>query len=128
LEHPEGSHAFAAQGIARPTWRAGWIAAGDGLGHVACVAQGNYGHRARKLTWLYAVGTERPELDWTIPAPRSRLDFGYHSVEERHKMKATRSPVINRTRLNHFENLSTPIPFRDLLLRMASSVTRRIAT
>ncbi len=67
LEHPEASHAFAAHGIARPLWRAGWLSAGDGQGHVCCVAQRHYGHRARKLTWLYAVGAALPSLDWSIP-------------------------------------------------------------
>ncbi len=122
LEHPEASHAFVAHGLARPRWRAGWIPAGDGIGFVCCVAQGNYGHRARKLTWLYAVGVERLALDWSIPEPRSRLDYGFHSAAERAEKRASVAPAVNATRLHTRENLSTPIPFRDLLLRMAGSV------
>jgi hypothetical protein len=100
LEHPEGSHAFAHHGIRRPTWRGGWIDAGDGYGHVCCVAQGHYGHRARKLTWLFAVSNWRlPDLDWSIPEPRSRLDYGFHSAEERRARRATVAPVVNATRL-----------------------------
>lgn len=124
LEHPEASHAFAAHGLVRPTWRAGWVPAGDGLGHVCCVAQGHYGHRARKLTWLYAVNTRLPRLDWSIPAPRSRLDYGFHSAAERKARRAKVAPIVNATRLSALENLSTPIPFRDLLLKMARSVRR----
>jgi hypothetical protein len=119
LEHPEGSHAFAAHGLARPQWRAGWLSAGDGLGHVCCVAQRHYGHRARKLTWLYAVGVELPTLNWSIPEPSSRLDCGFHSAAERAEKSGDVAPLINATRLGTHENLSTPIPFRDLLLRIA---------
>lgn len=121
LEHPEASHAFAHHGLLRPKWREGWTDAGDGKGHVCCVAQGHYGHRARKLTWLYAVGVVLPLLDWSIPAPRSRLDYGFHSAAERAERRATVSPHVNATRLTARENLSTPIPFRDLLLQMARS-------
>jgi hypothetical protein len=84
LEHPEGSHAFRHYGLSVPRWREGWASAGDGLGMVCCVAQGNYEHRARKLTWLYGVALNPfPELDWSIPKSRSRLDYGFHSAEER---------------------------------------------
>ena len=62
LEHPEGSHAFAAHGLPRPRWREGWVGS-EHDGWICCVAQGNYGHRARKLTWLYCVGPRPPELD-----------------------------------------------------------------
>lgn len=122
LEHPEASHAFAHCGLVRPRWRVGWLAAGDNRGHVCCVAQGHYGHRARKLTWLYAVGVELPALNWSIPAPRSRLDYGFHSAAERAERRSSVAPRVNATRLTACENLSTPIPFRDLLLRMARSV------
>ncbi len=123
LEHPEASHAFAYHGLARPKWREGWIPAGDGEGHVCCVAQGNYGHRARKLTWLYAVGVRLPELDWSIPLPRSRLDYGFHSAKERRERRAHVAPKVNASRLHARENLATPIPFRDVLLSIARSAT-----
>ena len=54
LEHPEGSHAFSHFDLGRPRWREGWTPSTDGVGWICCVAQGNYGHRARKLTRLYA--------------------------------------------------------------------------
>jgi hypothetical protein len=116
LEHPEASHAFPAHGLATPRWREGWIPAGDGIGHVCCVAQGNYGHPARKLTWLYAVSSSLPELDWSIPI-RQRLDEGFHSREERRAARA--SGCRPRRRLSHAQNLRTPIPARDLLLGIA---------
>ncbi len=119
LEHPEASHAFRAHGLVRPRWRSGWISAGDEIGHVCCVAQGHYGHRARKLTWLYAVGAKLPELDWSIPRPRSRLDYGFHSAAERAALRDKIAPIVNRTRLHAKENLATPAQFRDILIAMA---------
>jgi hypothetical protein len=121
LEHPEASHAFRVHGLGKPRWRAGWLPADDRAGHICCVAQGHYGHRARKLTWLYAVGTDLTELDWSIPAPRARLDYGYHSATERAERHAEVSPAVNASRLRAWENLATPIPFRDLLIAMARS-------
>lgn len=124
LEHPEASHAFAHFGLGRPQWRAGWKPSEDGLGHICCVAQGNYGHRARKLTWLYAVGCDLPDLDWSIPAPRARLDYGFHSPAERAARHVEVSPRINASRLSTVENLATPTQFADLLIGMARSVSR----
>lgn len=111
------SHAFSAHGIVRPEWRRGWVQDGDG--YVCCVSQGHYGHRARKLTWLYYVGPNPPELDWSIPPPRSRLDYGFHSAEERREKRSEVAPRVNKTRLTAKENNATPIPFRDLLLDLA---------
>ena len=120
IEHPEGSHAFERFHIGRPNWREGWKPATGFVGWVSCVAQGNYGHRARKLTWLYAVTPRRPpELDWTIPAPRSRLDYGFHSAAERRARRATVAPVVNATRLDPKGNIATPIAFRDALIAIA---------
>lgn len=127
LEHPEASHAFPAHGLAKPKWRDGWIPAGDGVGFVCCVAQGNYGHRARKLTWLYAVGLDPlPELDWSIPPPAATLlDWGFHSAEERRRW--TKSGAMSRRengrgRMSKEERAATPEPFKDLLLSLARQV------
>lgn len=119
LEHPEASHAFSRFSLSKPTWREGWINAGDGVGHVCCVAQGNYGHAARKLTWLYAVGVKLPVLDWSIPRPsETRLDEGFHSKEER----ARRIKTGVCQRLSKKQIAATPRAFRDVLLQMARSV------
>lgn len=127
LEHPEASHAFAHYGLHKPSWRAGWEDAGDGVGSVCCVAQAHYGHRARKLTWLYAVGAMLPALCWSIPAPTSRLDYGFHSAEERAARKHAVAPKVNASRLTSEENNATPIAFRDVLIGMARSVELRRA-
>lgn len=115
LEHPEASHAFAAHGLTAPAWRRGWRSAGDGRGHVCCVAQGNYGHRARKLTWLYAVAPALPELDWSIPKLQIKLEDGYHSREERARLR--RTGICQR--LSHKQRAATPTAFRDVLIDIA---------
>ena len=126
LEHPEASHAFAAHGLTAPAWRKGWIPAGDLLGWVCCVAQGNYGHRARKLTWLYACEPAAtcstpassawlPELDWSTPKMQIKLEDGYHSREERARLRKT--GICQR--LSHRQRAATPVAFRDMLLDLA---------
>ena len=118
LEHPEASHAFAAHGIVRPPRGGGWLRSGGGW--VCCVEQGHYGHPARKATWLYLVGVERPpELRWG-PSTGQRLDEGFHSAAERRAARA--SGAKPRRRLSRLECLSTPPEFRDLLLGFARAV------
>jgi hypothetical protein len=145
LEHPEASHAWAAFGLPAPSRRGGWIACGMGPrdGWTCCVEQGHYGHRARKMTWLYVVGTRAlPVLRWGPSARRARLSAGFHSAEERRafmrppkhmsdEMRAKRRAWLERyasetgkelacpERINKREMLATPVPFRDLLLAIA---------
>jgi hypothetical protein len=118
LEHPEASHAFRAHGLATPSWRGGWAHAGDAFGgRVCCVAQGNYGHRGRKLTWLYACGVSLPVLDWSIPVMQIKLEDGFHSTEERARLRKT--GIVQR--MSAGQRLATPVAFRDALLRIARS-------
>lgn len=118
LKHPEASHAWRMFGLIPPLRGGGWSRA-DEHGWTCCVEQGHYGHRARKATWLYAVGVDLPELIWG-PSKGERLDEGFHSKAERDAARAAgRKPV---KRLSAAENLATPIPFRDLLIGMARSV------
>lgn len=116
LEHPEASHAWRWFGIAKPPRSGGWVVADALGGWTCCVEQGHYGHRARKATWLYAVGPMPPELVWG-PARGERLDEGFHSAEERRAARAAgREP---RKRLSTAENIATPPAFRDVLLSIA---------
>lgn len=117
LEHPEASHAWAAYGPNRPPYHGGWIRA-DEHGYTCCIAQGNYGHKARKLTWLYAVMAKLPVLNWSHPASLVRLDRGYHSAEERRNAVQ----VVGGKRLTKHQNMATPHEFRNLLLEIAGSV------
>lgn len=119
LEHPEASHAWSMFGLRRPPFGGGWIAADDIGGWTCCVEQGNYGHRARKKTWLYACGVRLPELRWGSSGPRERLDGGYHSTAERRAARASGIPPFKR--LSTAENMATPTEFRDLLISIARS-------
>jgi hypothetical protein len=121
LEHPEASHAFRHFGLTLPRWREGWRRGSAYPGEwVCCVSQGNYGHRARKLTWLFYVGSFAPrELDWSIPAPRPRLDYGFHSAAERAERKGDVAPRVNASRLTTTENLATPLAFQTVLIDLA---------
>jgi hypothetical protein len=118
LEHPEASHAWRAFGLRTPPKSGGWFRA-DEYGWTCCVEQGHYGHRARKATWLYAVGCELPELRWG-KSSGERLDEGFHSAEERRAARAAGKPP--RKRLSARECWETPAEFRDVLLGMARSV------
>lgn len=121
LEHPEASHAWPAHGLLRPPRAGGWVAAGDGVGWTCCVEQGWYGHRARKATWLYAVGCELTPLLWGKSPATAVLDLGYHSKEER--ARAVKTGICQR--LSRRQREATPVPFRDVLIAMARSTGER---
>lgn len=112
LEHPEASHAFRAHGLLAPAWGVDWRPAGDFIGYSCCVAQGNYGHRARKLTWLYAARVALPELDWSIPTGMARLDNGNGPGRAR---------AVHRGRVDGFARLESPLVFAELLISIAAS-------
>lgn len=111
LEHPAYSHAFDHFGLGAPRLRQGWAKSYDGIGYVCCVSQGNYGHQARKLTWLYTVRTARPELDWSIP--KKFYVIGGTSAK---------NGMLGRGDLPKELRAKTPLPFRDLLIELAVSV------
>jgi hypothetical protein len=122
LEHPEASSAWLAFNIARPHRSGGWIPAGlFHPGWTCCVEQGHYGHRARKATWLYAVGVQPAQLRWGSCGERARLDAGFHSAEDRKRALSTHVP----NRLTSEERLATPPEFRDALLSIARSSSVR---
>ncbi len=120
LEHPEGSSALHWFGLPTPSrlgW--GWGSSTDRWGGRSClVTQGRYGHRARKLTWLYAVIPVFPRMDWG-DCSGVRLDEGFHTAEERAAARSqNRKPLELLTRA---ERIHTPPLFRDALLAMARS-------
>jgi hypothetical protein len=122
LEHPAHTHAWSHHGLAKPPREGGWVQA-DAHGWTCHVEQGHYGHRARKATWLYAVGTELPELTWGPTESKVRMEEGFHSREERKAMREAGHQPIQR--INVTERMATPKPFRDLLLGLAESVITR---
>lgn len=125
LEHPADSHAWERFGIfpipvRGKGWRPTGVAAWPAVENVwTCyVEQGQYGHVARKGTWLLYSGRNKPfDLDWTIGKqrldPRALAKYGYE--------KARRIGVLamiggkDKTKLRN----ATPIAFRDELLRLA---------
>jgi hypothetical protein len=127
LEHPAFSYAWRHFAMQKPK-RGGWIrdygyhygfvrsAPGWAPAWVTEVSQCAYGHRARKLTWLYYVGEEPPPvLDWSVPTPTAQVSFCKNHGN---------SPL---PRLSKSEAKRTPIPFRDLLLSIARSAERSAA-
>ena len=119
LEHPAASYAWAAYGIGRPPADGGWARTIDG-GWTCEVDQGNYGHRARKPTWLYVHGFTPSPLVWGRALGKQKIDDGFHSTAERRAAVAAGYQPVGR--LSARERRATPIPFRDLLLSMARSM------
>jgi hypothetical protein len=117
LEHPALTIAWRAFDLPRPL-REGWLRAPCG-GFVAAVEQRNYGHRARKGTWLYAFGVESPSLKWGrgpapeawISADRPRAELAARGIGQLSKKEAK----------------ATPVAFRDLLISIAESANARAA-
>jgi hypothetical protein len=112
LEHPAGSKAWAANGLPAPRgigWQRvihGWEYDGE---WVAEVWQSAYGHRARKRTWLYAVGPRT----WSPPPLDGRAVPGTAQVGWFDRIKPT---------LSKREASRTPLAFRDYLLDIARSL------
>lgn len=124
LEHPEGSRAWAAFGLRAPRFGDGWVEddpawpeprAAALRAWVCSVDQARYGHRARKRTWLYYVGSIAPaELDWRRGEPTAWVvsgPGGYSSAERR-----ARGVEL----LSKGEHAITPQPFADALVALAA--------
>ena len=125
LEHPANSRAWVAFGLPRPDRRGGWHRTLCG-GWTTHVEQGQYGHDARKATWLYVNGVQPedlPRLKWGRgPQPKrwcSNLDL-------RNGRRPSRTGV--KQLMSKRQRSLTPIPFRDLLLALARSVRQPVAT
>lgn len=113
LEHPAVSIAWRTFGLPKPPSSGGWIRTFCG-GWTCHVEQRNYGHRARKATWLYACGLDPPSLHWGrgaapevwISTDRPRAELAVRGIAQMQKREAR----------------STPREFRDVLLAMARQV------
>ncbi len=119
LEHPADSHAWRHFGLTPPPRFKGWRPAGDG-GWTCYVEQGHYGHMSRKPTWLYAMRTARPDLDWSKGEQRLHpVALAKHGYEKARRIGMTAMVGgKDKTRIRN----ATPEPFRDLLLGLARSV------
>lgn len=129
LEHPAYSDAFPAYALPRPE-RHVWTRELMGPGYVTEISQCAYGHRARKRTWLYAVGTDLPSLDWSEPEDSVTGRVSEAHGETRRGGRAWVS-FGDYEKYGHVERLSkrernaTPLEFRDMLLAMARSVQHK---
>lgn len=112
LEHPAYSLAWDRFGLPRPS-RGGWTQSLGDPGMAAEVSQSAYGHPARKRTWLYAVGVEPVELDWSEPPAARVVGAGVNTGQS-----------AGRGRLTPAEAIATPPAFRDLLVNLARSARR----
>ena len=103
IEHPALSMAWKAFSIDSPIhgmWyptRKGWTCS---------VAQSAYGHKARKMTWLYYVGKKPFSLNWEIPPATHQIS--------RDAAWSKKLAICSKNDAN-----GTPIPFRDLLIELA---------
>lgn len=122
LEHPAHSHAWRWHGLKTPPKDGGWVQADDFGGWTCHVEQGHYGHVSRKATWLYAVGTERPELTWGSSGQRihpvALERYGYEKARRIGMMAMVGGK--DKTRIRN----ATPPEFRDLLLAIARSAAQ----
>lgn len=123
LEHPEGSHAWAHFGLAKPPRKGGWVKA-DGYGWTCRVEQGKYGHYCAKPTWLYAVGTALPELRWGVSPPPTEADFPPEAVAKHGLDYCKRAGVMafKGGGKDSPARIHTPPAFRDLLIDLARTV------
>lgn len=106
LEHPAWSLAWPAFGLPTPpdgAWQRSLFCGG----FVCAVSQAAYGHKANKMTWLYAYGTELPAMRWERPE-------GTHAVSYMNNHGQCLKP-----RLTKAQAKATPPAFRDLLLSIA---------
>lgn len=107
LEHPAYSLAWAAHHLPRPDPWGGWQGSLMCGGWVAHVEQRNYGHRARKATWLYCHGVNPPPLIWGpgpepeawISADRPRAELAALGIDQLSKAEARRTPEAFRDAL-----------------------------
>lgn len=121
LEHPCDSRAWRHFDLAPPRRHRGWEPALDGHDGMTCyVEQGHYGHMSRKPTWLYAVGMNPPDLDWSKGEqrlhPTALARYGYAKAR-----RIGMTAMVGGKDKTKIRN-ATPIEFRDVLLGIARLV------
>lgn len=114
LEHPAYSLAWGKFQLPYPP-SGGWGSSLWDEGWTTSIDQAAYGHRARKRTWLYAVGCELPELDWSTSDAEAQVS-GFQGLPA-----GTPYAMAETSRVRPKPAASTPLAFRDVLLEMARS-------
>ena len=127
LEHPANSRAWGWFGISTPSNKGGWELADSHGGFTCCVWQGWYGHRAPKPTWLYACLSSLPAFVWGQVKKDVYTSQFRGQYPQNCDMLFPDKEVggINWTCLSAGtgEKSKTPIPFRDILISIARSVS-----
>lgn len=134
LEHPEASLAWRRFGLLRPTvgtWTRTWMRPDE---WVCVLDQLCWGHRARKRTWLVAVGADR------LPHPRlaTERQRAYLTTPRLGRRTyicsgpgASRSAELRKKHgielMGRREAALTPAPFAELLVSIAASAARKAA-
>lgn len=119
LEHPDQSHAWANFNLNKPPRAGGWVPADMNGLWTCCVEQGQYGHYARKPTWLLACKTDLPELRWANspikldPVVVERI--GLERAKRRGEVASSGGGTDSTARIH------TPPEFRELLISIARS-------
>jgi hypothetical protein len=125
LEHPKDSHAWDAEffNLAKPKFGEGWIRADDFGGWTCAVDQANFGHKARKPTWLLAYGVDLPEL----PTDRHPQIIPQWMIERYGYEKARKIGVVAMEggKDKQAKRNRSPLPFRDLLISIARTAQMR---
>ena len=113
LEHPAESTAWAQYGLTRPVY-GDWMPARDASGRVYWVTevwQVDYGHRARKRTWLLYVGKTRP-------APMLARKDRHVACVSGSRNRCSR-PTGGRNRVWSAEAKRSPVSFAEALISLA---------
>lgn len=114
LEHPAFSDAWKAFHLPRPKPGMWFLENGD---WVCEVWQSDYGHKARKRTWLLYRGLYAPPpLRWNMKPATHQIGFHDQRGKERNK------PTVSGKAAS-----ATPTEFRDLLISIAAGASMRLA-
>ena len=116
LEHPAKSFAWREHTeLLKPSAGKEWSTSLYDDGWVCEIDQGNYGHPARKRTWLYAVGCDLPKLTWGEFMHNSNPRTGKPGKRE------TGCPTCPKAKIAILPRTA----FRQILIDMARSVKQQ---
>jgi hypothetical protein len=117
LEHPAGSKLWAAVGLPRPgdppdAWG----------GFTVEVSQVDWGHVARKRTWLYCVGVSRHELETPEPREPTHWCSGFRNLGKGKWTKRGQAVPPGFKICSAQQRRRTPEAFAAYLVKLARSV------
>lgn len=117
IEHPEASRAFDYYGLETPPKKGGWVSCDKYGGWACCVEQGNYGHEARKATWLYFNGSWPIDLKWGPSEAKVKFETSLKDSSLRGQ-----DGYKPAQKLSDKQRLATPKEFKELLITMVDKL------